>query len=73
MHQKLIKENQNENSKKSIAESVKLRSQRSDIINKEKENINNKLFNHYFDYSNPGTMIKRLRDESDKKIKIWWN
>ena len=36
-------------------------------INKEKENVNNKLFNDYFDYSNPGTMIKRLRDESDKK------
>ena len=43
-------------------------------INKEKENVNNKLFNDYFDYSNPGTMIKRLRDESDKKkTKIWWN
>ena len=59
---------------RNIAERVKLRRQRLDIINKKKENMNNKLFNDYFDYSNPDTMLKRLRDASDeKKIKIWWN
>ena len=52
-----------------IAERVKSRRQRLDIINKKKENINNKLFSDYFDYSNPDTMIKRLIDASDKKNK----
>ena len=40
-----------------------------DITNKKKENIDNKLFSHYFDYSNPDTMLKRLRDASDEKNK----
>ena len=43
---------------KSIAERVKSRRQRLDIINKKKENIKNELFKEYFDYSNPDTMIK---------------
>ena len=53
----------------SIAESVKLRRQRLDIINKKKENINNKLFNHYFSYLNPSIMLERLRDASDERNK----
>ena len=32
--------------------------------------MNNELFKEYFDYSNPDTMIKRLKNTSDKKIKI---
>ena len=54
---------------KSIAERVKSRRQRLDIINKKKENINNEFFKEYFDYSNPDTMIKRLKDVSDEKNK----
>ena len=54
---------------RNIAKRVKSRRQRLDIINKKKENINNKLFSDYFDYSNPDTMIKRLIDASDKKNK----
>ena len=52
-----------------IAEGVKLRRQRLDIIDKKKENINNEFFNHYFSYLNPDIMFKRLRDASDKKNK----
>ena len=29
--------------------------------------MNNELFKEYFDYSNPGTMIKRLKDAGDEK------
>ena len=60
---------------RNIAKGIKLRRQRLDIINKKKENINNELFNNYFDYLNPDTMFKRLRDAKNvmKKIKIWWN
>ena len=60
---------------RNIAKRVKSRRQRLDIINKKKENINNELFNNYFDYLNPDTMFKRLRDAKNvmKKIKIWWN
>ena len=54
---------------KSIAERVKSRRQRLDIINKKKENINNEFFKEYFDYSNPDTMIKRLKDVNDEKNK----
>ena len=63
----LPKETMNEGN---IAERVKSRRQRLDIINKKKENIDNKLFSHYFDYSNPDTMLKRLRDASDEKNKF---
>ena len=62
----LPKETMNEGN---IAERVKSRRQRLDIINKKKENIDNKLFSHYFDYSNPHTMLKKLRDASDEKNK----
>ena len=40
-----------------------------DIIDKKKENINNELFNHYFDYLNQDIMIERLKTASDKKNK----
>ena len=53
----------------SIAERVKLRKQKLDIIKKKKENINNELFSHYFDYLNPVIMFERLRDSSDEKNK----
>ena len=37
-----------------------------DIINKNKENINNELFEEYFNYPNPDTLIKRLKDVGDE-------
>ena len=40
-----------------------------DITNKKKKNINNKLLKEYFDYSNPDTIIKRLKDVKDDKNK----
>ena len=40
-----------------------------DIIDKKKENINNELFNHYFDYLNQDIMIERLKTASEKKNK----
>ena len=40
---------------------IKSRKERLDIINKNKENINNELFEEYFNYSNPDTTIKRLK------------
>ena len=55
---------------KSIAERVKLR-QKLYIIATKERNINGELFSYYLDYSNPNIMFKRLRDASDKKIKIW--
>ena len=54
---------------RSIADRIKSRRQRLDIINKKKENINNELFKEYFDYSNPDTMIKRLKNVGDEKNK----
>ena len=41
----------------SIAERTKLRRQRLNIIETNKNNINNKLFKEYFNYSNPDTII----------------
>ena len=38
-------------------------------MTKKKENINNELFNNYFDYLNPDTMFRRWRDSSDEKNK----
>ena len=67
LHQKLIKKIRTK--KESIAERVKLRRQKLNIAAKKKENINNVLFNYYFDYSNPEIMFKRLRDASDEKNK----
>ena len=43
----------------SIAERVKLRKQKLNLIRKKKENINNELLNHYFDYLNPVIMFER--------------
>ena len=54
---------------KSIADRVKLRKQKLDIINKNKEKINNELFKEYFNYSNLDTMIKRLKNASDERNK----
>ena len=54
---------------KSIAERVKSRRQRLDIINKKKENINNEFFNNYFRYLNQSIMLKILRDASDERNK----
>ena len=54
---------------RNIAERVKLRRQRLDIIKKKKENISNELLNYYFTYLNPNIMLERLRDASDEKNK----
>ena len=51
---------------RSIADRIKSRKERLDIINKNEENINNELFKEYFDYSNPDTMIKRLKNVNDE-------
>ena len=40
-----------------------------DIINKTKENINNELFDHYFNYLKPDVMIKKLKYASYEKNK----
>ena len=34
---------------------------------KQKQKKNNTLFIHYFDYSNPENMFKKLRSASDEK------
>ena len=65
-HEELFKETIFE---RSIADRVRLRRQRLDIIDKKKENINHELFNHYFDYLNQDIMIERLKTASDKKNK----
>ena len=54
---------------RSIADRVKLRKQKLDIINKNKEKINNELFKEYFNYSNPDTMIRILKYAGDEKNK----
>ena len=51
---------------RSTADRIKSKKERLDIINKNKENINNELFKEYFDYSNPDTMIKRLKNVNDE-------
>ena len=43
---------------RSIADRIKSRKERLDIVYKNKENINNELFKEYFNYSNPDTMIR---------------
>ena len=65
-HEELFKETIFE---RSIADRVKSRRQRLDIINKKKEDVNNELFTEYFDYSNPDTMISILKDANDEKNK----
>ena len=52
---------------RSIADRVKLRKQKLDIIKKNKEKINNELFKEYFNYSNPNTIIRKLKDSGDEK------
>ena len=52
-----------------IAKRVKLRKQKLNIIKKKKENINNELFNNYFNYLKPVIMFERWRDASDEKNK----
>ena len=54
---------------RNIAEGVKLRRQRLNIVNKKKENINNELFNHYFGYLNLDIMIERLKNANDERNK----
>ena len=53
----------------SIAERVKLRRRKLDVIKKKKENINNELFSYYLDYLNPVITFERLRDATDQKNK----
>ena len=55
--------------KESIAERVKLRRQKLDIIKKKKESINNGLFSHCLDYLNPVITFERLRETIDEKNK----
>ena len=69
MPQKLIKRKSKPKAKKSIAERIKLRRQKLNIIAEKKEKINNTLFSYYFDYLNPENMFKRLRDATDEKNK----
>ena len=59
------------NTEESIADRMKLRRQKLDIIAKtnKKGKKNRMLFNYYFDYLSPDIMFKRLRDVSDKKNK----
>ena len=54
---------------RSTADRVKLRRQKLDIIIKNKEKIDNELFNHYFDYLNPDITIKRLKNANDERNK----
>ena len=65
-HRKFPKEAKFE---RSIADRIKSKKERLNIIKKNKENINNELFKEYFDYSNPETMIKRLKDVGNGKNK----
>ena len=53
----------------SIAERTKLRRQKLNIIAKKKKNIDNDLFNKYFNYPSPDIKIKRLKDVGDEKNK----
>ena len=48
---------------------MKLRRQKFNIVKKKKENINNELFSHYFEYLNPVIMFEKFRDSSDEKNK----
>ena len=52
-----------------IAERIKLRKKRLNIIDKNKKNIKNELFKHYFSYLNPTIMLERLKNASDEKNK----
>ena len=52
-----------------MAEIIKLRRQKWDLIAKKKENISNLLFSYYFDYWKPDIMFKKLKNTSDEKNK----
>ena len=62
-YRKLFKETKFE---KSISDRIKLRKERLHIINKNKENISNELFEEYFNDSSPDTMIKILKNVNDE-------
>ena len=52
--------------KESIAKRTKLRRQRIDVFKEKEKNIDNKLFNYYFNYSSPSNMLSKLSDASDE-------
>ena len=54
------KKNRNKKTEESIAERAKLRRERIAEIERKEKNINNKLFNYYFGYSNPSIMFNGL-------------
>ena len=62
-YRKLFKETKFE---KSISDRIKLRKERLHIINKNKENISNELFEEYFNDSSPDLMIKILKNVNDE-------
>ena len=72
LHQKLIKENQNQNLKKALKRESKIKKLKRLLKLKKKEkNIKNELFKEYFtNYENPSDMSKKLRDTGGKKKKI---
>ena len=51
---------------RSTADRIKSKKERLDIIKKNKENINNELFEEHFNYPNPDTLIKILKDVGDE-------
>ena len=53
----------------SIAERIKLRGKKLDMVAKKKKNINNELFSYYFNYPNPEIMFKKLKNTSDERNK----
>ena len=59
LHQKLIKKLEPK-TEESISEKTKLRRERIAAIKRKEKNINNKLFDYYFGYSNPSNMRNRL-------------
>ena len=56
--------------KESISERTKLRRQRLDKIKGKQQNINNKLFKHYFNYQSPSKMYETLSDPKSTKNHI---
>ena len=54
---------------RSIADRIKSRKERFNIINTNKKNIRNYFFKEYFNYSSPDTMIKKLKNAGDEKNK----
>ena len=54
---------------RSIADRIKSRKERFNIISTNKKNIRNYFFKEYFNYSSPDTMIKKLKNAGDEKNK----